>query len=129
MRKLIATIFLVTYFITSTAATVQIHYCMNKAVSWSFSADKNTGCGICGMEKQGHKGCCQDENKIIKAASEHKAPNPNFDFLKLNLNYFTKIVAQKEQLHINNSVEFRASTLVPPLLSIPIYLYNSVFRI
>lgn len=128
MKKLIAIIFLVTYFVTSSGATMRLHYCMDKLVDWSFFNKVKANCSSCGMEKKGHKGCCHDENRIIKVDKNHKASTTSFEFLK----YFPLInntFLVNEHFFPFNPVTTNPSTNAPPVRAIPIYLYISVFRI
>lgn len=130
MKKFVATIFLFVYFITSTGATVQLHYCMNKLVSWSLETKGKSVCNKCGMVKMKHKGCCHDENKIIKVDKDHKATFASFDFLKYSLPLHKNTSHSYEVLRISNLAVSYPKSNAPPVLSpVPVYLSNSVFRI
>lgn len=130
MKKVVATIFFFIYFITSSGATIQLHYCMDKLVGWSFSISSISKCNKCGMEKKGHKGCCHDENKIVKTGKDYNATSSYFDILKCNLQAFKPIVATTEYFLVFNSVKIHPKINAPPLLKpLPLYISNSVFRI
>ena len=76
MKRFFAFILLLTYAVTSTGTTVQMHYCMGEpsSVKWDARSGKKT-CGKCGMKKQKQKrnGCCKDEHKWVKLQDDQKA--------------------------------------------------------
>lgn len=68
MKKFLVTILAFLYITSSCEATVYLHYCMGKQVSFSFSPVKSEKCPRCGMKKSDKdNGCCKDEQKLIKA--------------------------------------------------------------
>ena len=71
MKKFIVAILAILYLSTSTGATIQLHYCMDRLVDWGIAHGDNSKCSNCGMEK-GHKGCCKDEYKLIKNENDQK---------------------------------------------------------
>ena len=67
-KKLFFFILAVLYISSSCEASVYLHYCMGKPVSFSFSPGKSSTCHRCGMKKSARAmGCCKDEQKIIKS--------------------------------------------------------------
>ena len=60
------------YLCISIGITVHVHYCMGKLVEVSFwEQNDNHHCVHCGMDKKSSKkGCCKDEHKIIKSATD-----------------------------------------------------------
>lgn len=130
MKRIAATLFLLVYLVTSTGATIQRHYCMDKIVSWSFSTTESSHCGKCGMEQQGHKGCCHDENKTIKLGKDYKAAFTSCNFLKPPALFFKNSFAATEYLNVFRSVfSFPKSNAPPVVKTVPVYLSISVFRI
>ena len=73
MKKLLVFLLAFLYITSSCEATVYLHYCMGKAVGFSFTPGKSGNCDRCGMKKstQG-MGCCKDEQKIIKSDKSQK---------------------------------------------------------
>ena len=71
MKKCLATILAVLYFMTSTGATIHMHYCMGKMVSWALwhKHDKKDDCKNCSMAKK--KGCCEDKHQTIEIESKY----------------------------------------------------------
>ncbi|MDB5251753.1 MAG: hypothetical protein JWP27_922 [Flaviaesturariibacter sp.] len=65
VKKALAAILLLAYFMVSTGFTVNLHYCMNKFQSWDVGAAKEK-CGRCGMKVRKASGCCRDEVKVVK---------------------------------------------------------------
>lgn len=74
LLKKLATILLLILYTTGTiGATVHMHYCMGKLVSWGITNTTKAACGKCGMkQKTEQKGCCKDEHKTIKVKAEHQ---------------------------------------------------------
>ena len=77
MKKVFATILALIYFITSTGATVNIHYCMGKLYAVDLVA--TTKCGKCGMEND-KGGCCKDEIKTVKLNDSHQPATAQIAF-------------------------------------------------
>jgi hypothetical protein len=130
MKKFISIIFFLAYFVSSTGATIQLHYCMNKLVSFSLSGKEKSECGKCGMEKKGHKGCCHDENKFLKIEKDHAVSVLSFDFAKRLSSHFKPIGFSQAPIYILKPSVTQTSNHAPPgTLNVPLYLSNSVFRI
>ncbi len=73
MKKLIVSILAFLYITSSCEATVYLHYCMGKQVSFSFLPEDSKNCHRCGMKKSDKgMGCCKDEQKIIKSDKNQK---------------------------------------------------------
>jgi len=75
MKKFLTTILAFLYLSTSMGATIHLHYCMGKLVSWGLLNNSSTKCSNCGMEKSNNsvdKGCCKDEVKQIKDDKDQK---------------------------------------------------------
>jgi len=61
------------YGTTTVGATVHLHFCMNKFISWNFTETENKTCGKCGMKESAtKKGCCKDEVKQLKIDNDHQ---------------------------------------------------------
>lgn len=71
MKKVVVILLMLMYGAASVGATVQVHYCMDELVGWSWGHAENKACGKCGMkEKKG--GCCKDEDHQLKLKTEHQ---------------------------------------------------------
>ncbi len=83
MKKLLVSILAILYITSSCEATVYLHYCMGKQVSFSFNPDHSRSCHTCGMKKSGKgNGCCRDEEKIIKS---DPGPGISAQFISIDL--------------------------------------------
>jgi len=71
VEKIIAIFFLTVYAATSMGATVYTHYCMDTRVGTSLLHSENDKCGKCGMTEEEGKGCCKDEQKLVKLTTDH----------------------------------------------------------
>lgn len=62
------------YLSASFGATIQLHYCMGKYVSWEFGSQSADDCDNCGMHKKTEESnnCCSDITKKIESCKEHK---------------------------------------------------------
>jgi hypothetical protein len=89
MKRVIAAILAVLYLGTSSGATIHLHYCMGKLMSWALTDDGRSDCTYCGMPKAvgtGHcvaakRGCCQDEVKKLQVDKNQRVTESAFHFL------------------------------------------------
>lgn len=131
MKKFLVSILAIIYFTTSVGATVQLHYCMSDLVGWEFSGKTSLSlCTSCGMKKQAQKGCCHNEKKTLKIEKDQKNVETFFNLIKtpvaiINTNY------SFYNLHYRPGItnEQLWSHAPPYNLTVPVYLYNCVFRI
>jgi hypothetical protein len=130
MKKAIAAISFVLYFVATTGIVINSHYCMKKLVSVEFFGSKAEVCGKCGMDMHYASGCCHDETKVVKLdEDQQKIPLLVYeitapDVIAVPLSDFvaTDLSDVEQQRHFHNHS--------PPLLSAQdTYLQNNVFRI
>jgi hypothetical protein len=132
MKRCFAFLLLIIYSVTSIGATVQLHYCMGKLSGWSISLTESNSkeCSKCGMEKaHSDKGCCHDENKLLKIQDDQKANYVSLDILKLSVSAAVSVdqsvaclLLQKKQLPSKSNA--------PPLIGdLDLCIRNCVFRI
>jgi hypothetical protein len=113
---------------------------MDKLVSWGFGEKKTNkkACPFCGMGKKAGgehcvkqpKGCCKDEQKLIKVESDQKATlfeysvNKQIDDLICHSIEFTSIYP------IFSPVIDNPTSHAPPFKEkVPVFIRNCVFRI
>ncbi|HEY4206556.1 MAG TPA: hypothetical protein VGM31_07085, partial [Puia sp.] len=90
MKKVLVTILAFLYLSTSMGATVHLHYCMGKLVGWGLLDNGGKACLSCGMLKQAAgdgcmvamKGCCHDEQKLIKNEKDQKPGQSSPELVK-----------------------------------------------
>lgn len=131
MKKLVVAILSFLYISTSSGATLQMHYCMDKLVDWSIGhTDKKNTCNNCGMEKdgKGKNGCCKDEQKQLKIEKDQKAAAFELTFslataipVSHPVYNFTGITSVTEKFPLSN-----APPRSPQLAA---YIRNCTFRI
>jgi hypothetical protein len=93
MKKVFAGILAFLYLSTSMGATIHLHYCMGKLISWGISNHDNKHCDYCGMLKStsqaGHlmanNGCCSDRHEELKTDLDQNLPLGKFEWSKLSL--------------------------------------------
>lgn len=68
MKKVFTILMILLFGISSSGATIQLHYCCGKLKNISFGSEKEKGC--CAKLKKPVKKCC--ETKTIAATSETK---------------------------------------------------------
>lgn len=129
MKKAVVTILAVLYFITSTGATIHIHFCMGKLISWNVNPNENTGiCNRCGMKSK--KGCCEEKYQVIKIDQDQKIVNAISTSIKapeiILRNFYTEFAFN----YFSSSTKETYYSHAPPLdCCVPIYISNCVFRI
>ena len=130
MKKFFVTIFAILYLAVSCGATVNMHYCMNRLMSWDLSPTSKSKCGSCGMEKAGHKGCCHDEHKQIKIEKDQKASESSFQKNITSTDAALTSLFSLAVVYPNSTVLDNPSTHAPPLSgAVPIFVLNCNFRI
>src|SRR5579872_2413261 len=81
MKKVLVSILAIVYLATSMGATVHLHYCMGRLVSWGLADRSGKSCDFCGMQKMGPssracvvgmKNCCHEESKQIRNDKDQK---------------------------------------------------------
>ena len=130
MKKVALTILAFVYLTVSTGATVQLHYCMDRLVGWSLGNTSTDKCGKCGMSKEKHKGCCHDEQKVIKVFNAHKLSETSYSFQKALALNSEQIISTKSILYLQFAETLNPNNHAPPIgLRVPTYIYICVFRI
>jgi hypothetical protein len=129
MKKAVALILLLVYFVVSTGFTVNLHYCMDRFHSWELGASEQDACATCGMKTSDSNGCCRDEVKTVKLQQD-------LSQAKYMVTQFTMpvlITSVSEHLvtpFLNYNETIIPDDTGPPLLSEQdTYLENCVFRL
>jgi hypothetical protein len=130
MKKFIAVISFVAYFVAGFGIWVNSHYCMKKLVSVHLFETEAEVCGLCGMDTHESNGCCRDEVTVIKLVQDqNKIPVLKFELPALE----AQITLPSEFIlspYYNAVVSKHYYNHSPPLLSAQdTYLQNNVFRI
>lgn len=132
MKRFFAFILLLVYSVTSIGATVQLHYCMGKLSGWSLALTDlhSKECSKCGMEKMhSDKGCCHDENKLLKIQDDQRANYVSLEILKLPV--AAPIIADHSIAYlVSQKNELLPKGNAPPVIGDPdLCIRNCVFRI
>lgn len=138
MKKILVFILAIVHLSTSMGATVHLHYCMGRLVSWGMAEHTGKSCDFCGMQKKGASGdrmmgmkhCCHDESKQIRNDKDQKTGQEFFQVTKVA----TALACVPQPLWINavvsSPVLSRPASHGPPLItSAPVFLRNCNFRI
>lgn len=128
MKKILVLIVAVLYITVSSGLPVTLHYCMDKVVGWEVTNKSSDKCGKCPMSKKSNKGCCHDEQKIIKIDKAQQTSEASFTFLHISAvqpkeNIYT-ISFLRSPLFISNNLSH-----APPREQVANYIFNCVFRI
>ena len=106
------------YGTTTVGATVHLHFCMNKFISWNFTETENKTCGKCGMKESAtKKGCCKDEVKQLKIDNDYqKSTVESFTktFQVPTINYFPFLLEFNAVVFNSDANSIQYS---PPLLA------------
>src|SRR4030095_7927580 len=126
MKKILVSILAVFYLVSSVGATVHLHYCMDKLISWSLSKGDGDKCDKCGMKKD--DGCCKDENKFVKNSVDQKATESSIEILQL-LTATAPVPVFNISAFYSSIVHKYPVSHAPPISGREIYIRNCVFRI
>ncbi len=130
LKKFLVTILAFVYLSVSSGATVHLHYCMGKLLSWGLTEKEDGKCGTCGMQKAEKKGCCHDEHKELKVEKDQKASESAFKFLTTSSNAVVVSFIDLPILYPSSIILDNPSTHAPPRLgAVPIFILNCNFRI
>lgn len=131
MKKLLVTILAFIYLTTTTGATVHVHYCMGKLVSWSFWEDKEDKCSVCGMAKAKTlaKGCCTEEHKQFKSDKDQKLTETTFYLNHASAATHSITHYELPAATITFLTETNPVSNAPPRSQVAIHIRNCVFRI
>ena len=138
MKKILAFILALIYLSTSIGATVHLHYCMGRLMSWGFTDHNNTNCQFCNLPNENKDkhckafdyGCCKDEHKQIKTGQDQKGAAFAFQFLKISL--AKPLISYKDlpSAYISSTaIEYPAINAPPGINKVPVFIRNCVFLI
>ena len=130
MKKIIVFILALIYITTSSGVAVNMHYCMGKFLTWDFSHYEDQYCSNCGMKETKSKGCCQNEQKILKVEDDQ---NTAADFNQLPLfssPAFTTAFFECSFIKASLLRRLRSpSHALQRWLQLPLFILNCDFRI
>jgi hypothetical protein len=129
MKKVLASIIMVSYLVVSCGVVVNFHYCMDKLASVELFSAESSLCNKCGMHKKSH-GCCRDEVKVVKLDLDQQTNQSEISFRAIPSNeaILLSVFLVKEETEIKSTLHWQNHS--PPLLSKQnTYLLNAVFRI
>jgi len=130
MKRFLTTILALVYLTASNGATIHLHYCMGKLMSWDLSRKQEAKCGICGMGKKGHRGCCKDEQKVLQIEKDQKASKFSFQFLNISSSTVSVTYAGLPFVYPSAIVVENPTANAPPRPGkVPLFIRNRVFRI
>ena len=137
MKKLLATILAVVYLSSSMGATLHLHYCMGKLISWGLVNHETKNCSNCGMLKSGmaahsvnaNEGCCKDEHKQIKSDQDQKLSQNTVEFSKITDAVPPHAAFHSYSFHLSQAVEYPTANAPPLIARESIFLFNCNFRI
>lgn len=131
MKRFAAFILFLVYLVTSTGASLHLHYCMGEMASSTLWGDTEKLCGKCGMdmEDSNSNGCCKDEMYWIKIDDDQKTSTAYTEIPKwlldannlIALNTLPPVFIELLQIEISKAPLRSSKT--------PHYLRNCVFLI
>jgi hypothetical protein len=137
MKRILTAILAFLYLSTSMGATIHLHYCMGKLISWDLSNHESKTCALCGMEKEkgmkddhsSNKNCCRDEHKTIKADRDQKVDQNEFRFTTISSDPLIVYYQESAPGIPSIAIQSPKANSPPPLSRQPIFLLNRNFRI
>ena len=131
MKKCIAAILAILYFVTTTGATINFYYCNGKRVAHNMAKTEIPSCIKCPASKKlvAKKDCCQHEQKFVKLVTDQHVADVSFHFQKL-ISFVSPVVfLDNNNFHFSSiSIKYPLSNS-PPRSGISIYQRNCVFLI
>ena len=127
MKKFLVTILALVHLISSAGATMHLHYCMGKLVSWSLSEKPGDLCENCGMEVDG--GCCKDEHHFLKSSTDQKTAESDIQLLQISAIATPTPFITTSGLYFSQKAKHPASYAPPNSSGPDILIRNCVFRI
>jgi hypothetical protein len=128
MKKLVASIMLLLYFVVSTGFVVSVHFCMDEVNAVSIGSGEEDDCGKCCQAPAEYDNCCKDEVKVVKVQADQlhsKLVKADFS-LQVIGSAATPYLFTPLFTTIANPVPVAHG---PPLSQQDTYLRNCVFRI
>ena len=116
------------YGISSSGATLYVHYCCGKVDRIEFVEKKKSNCPF--ANKIARKGCCDNKQVQLKIKNDYKVEAQTQLSFKEYCAYhnYTHPVSEPLFCNYNNILSFTDTS--PPLISsTPVYISNCVFRI
>jgi len=130
MKKILASILLLTYFAFSSGVVINYHYCMDQLASAKLFEKDSDVCGECGMHSSESNGCCHDEVKVLKAEEDQNLPSSIAFSIKAPAVQLSEVSEFIYFSFRNLHESLHATAYPPPLLTEQdTYLQNRVFRI
>lgn len=132
MKRFIVALLAILYLGTASGATVHFHYCMGEFVNASLVHDEGDTheCDKCGMTKKQSKGCCKDEQKVIKTDVSEKGHSVAFNAHAHSAVIPSPVVGPPIFSYRAQVLAVTRLAVPPPLArSCPIYIQVCNFRI
>jgi hypothetical protein len=133
MKKLFIFILAIIYLSEASGMGLHLHYCMDKLISWGLTESQKR-CSTCDHSiscspKVACQDCCKDELKTAKIDNANKA-----ELVLLTRNFPSETVHLFSFLEVPCIVPYttiRANRInaPPDTYKVPIFIFNSVFRI
>lgn len=128
MKKFLASIVVLVYFVVSTGFVISVHYCMDKVRSLQLGDTSHKLCGQCGMPIKDNKGCCKDKVSVVKMQVDQTAAK----WAKTDFSLPAIAIAHTSFLLLplfNTQKQEQPVAHGPPLSKQDTYLRNRVFRL
>jgi hypothetical protein len=113
---------------------------MDKLVAWGLGdgKTKSKACPYCGMEKTNQdkhcgkesKGCCKDEQKIVKLENDQKISDASFQFIQIPSEAISPVLVDYSLEYVSSLTEEYPLTHAPPRTqNVALFVLNCDFRI
>jgi hypothetical protein len=130
MKKAVAIFLLAIYGFAALGATIHAHYCMNRLTGFSVVLGNPNICNNCGMAKAKSHGCCHDEQRQVKADTEHQPAINNAQVKGFSGQAILTTFASNCIACLQSAASVNAISHAPPgPVAKKLYLVNRVFLI
>lgn len=130
MKNAFISIIAVFYLAVTGGMVINIHYCMGKISSVTFTGNDHADgtCGKCGMNKTG-KHCCKDDVKTVKLSDSHEASTVAFELASISAEMPVHLTLLHEPEQGLSSAPFTEYISPPPKTLNKVYRDNNIFLI
>lgn len=130
MARVLLTISVFIYLFFSNGWVLDVHYCMNKVSSVHLFETKPEQCSQCGMDADESKGCCHDEDQVIKLVQDQRTPKSlHYTFTAPAIMGAATDLIASAIVFKNEQQLVRVAHDPPKYPSQELYLLNRVFRL
>lgn len=126
MKKYLIILLMLVYGLSTSGMTINLHFCCGKLDDISFSGQNSKGCEMGNHLKK--PGCCNDKQVVAKLVSDQQT-TAKYTQTNNEVVAIAPAVTYGLSTNLYVSVNRLARGTPVPIVSVPIFIKNCVFRI